>query len=621
MRRWRVVGGWVVVCCSLLGAAVWCNLPSSGLEEMAPGLVPTQRQYLTGHVSPAIAAAPTVGRLPPETRLGVEVGLPARDRSALQAAVQSVSDPKSPNFHHFLTKEQFGEQYGASAADYQALVEWAHVNNFQVTPHANRLIVSLAATAHEVEAAFDIHLNYATRPDGTRFRAPDREPSLALNIPVLHVSGLDDYVVPKDMTFPTVSSGGVPAQDSPPPHLPPYWIGATDIRNAYLGTSPTLTGAGQTICVVGGTVTCILPSDVAAYTSYYGLTWSTSQLTISDGDAGVGRGGTCPALVGDGGVVDGSVAPDASPVTGVYPLPGGETTLDVEMAVTMAPGAKIFLWEGGDGRNPLSWEQAVADNGCRQVTQSQSGGSIDPNQQNLYAEFALQGQSLFHSSGDDGAWTSTNPPQVEFVQAATAVGGTVLIMDGGHVSGEYGWPGSGGGFVLDASIPWYQLPAVGAALSEGGAGLQARNGPDISAVASTVDHMVTEWEGVGTAAHGVLVHDPGPGTSFSAPIWGGFMALVNEKIASTLAVDAGPGMGFVNPALYSIGSSRDAAAPIYDIVGNTNETTDWAHHGCDLPDTGIPDGSGSHGTGPFADYLTLRSLRRGRIGSGRRASA
>ncbi len=481
--RIKVIAGYCIAVGVTLIATVWCSRPTPPGEVSSAGpthtlgpltsLFPTSgRQQLSGHISKEIAAAPVIERVPPETRLHLAISLPVKDRAALRQHVRDVSDPKSPTFRHHITKEQFGEQHGASASDYEAVASWAEANHLVVERHANRLVVTAVGAVSDIETALDLHFNYATRPDGSKFVAPDREPSLALAVPVSHVDGLDGYRVLKANGPPAPHGNGkTPQVDGS--------ITATDLRHAYLsGIASTLNGAGQQVCVVEGAI-CINLPDLSGYAATFdgGSAFLTSNVTFNGGSY------NCPD-----GQADNS----------------GEFTQDLEMIIAMAPGASIFVG-GAQGEGTTSdWTemlQAFADQPCKQISSSFGGpgangaGNLSYEQEALVNEFALQGQSYFMSGGDQGAWTVTNGPEFPTAldeagalqnQAITIVGGTFLNMsDGGTWQSEYPWtpgPGvgsSGGGILPPENLPYYQYAAaIGNQSYDGGASLTFRNGPD-----------------------------------------------------------------------------------------------------------------------------------------------
>ena len=85
-----------------------------------------------------------------------------------------------------------------------------------------------------------------------------------------------------------------------------------------------------------------------------------------------------------------------------------------------------------------------------------------------------------------------------------------------------------------------------------------RNVPDVALIA---DNVSVIYHDQGTSANGVF-----GGTSCAAPLWAGFMALVNQQ-----AADAGKSpVGFLNPAVYQLASESDYASVFHDIVTGDN---------------------------------------------------
>jgi subtilase family serine protease len=116
-------------------------------------------QLLHNHVPPAVSSgqAAQVGLLPASQGMNMSIVLPLRNQSELTSLLQRLDDPTSPDYHHFLSVEQFTEQFGPTAEDYQAVVSFAQANGFSVTgTPANRLIVPLNGTVAQIDAAFNL---------------------------------------------------------------------------------------------------------------------------------------------------------------------------------------------------------------------------------------------------------------------------------------------------------------------------------------------------------------------------------------------------------------------------------------------------------------------------------
>src|SRR5579864_7390771 len=214
--------------CRFLFVALWA-FPAT-LAVAQPAIPGVSRQHLKGHLTEEMRRAPVEGRVPPTTQLTLSIGLVIPNRSKLIETARAIADPQSPAYRKYLTPEQFADRYGATPADYQSVLDWAKSNNLTATPHGNRFSATVEGSVADVEAALNVHMNYHLRGDGTMFFAPDAEPSVTLSVPLEHISGLDNFVVP-------VSAGGSGSGGT---------YQGTDFRNAY-APQMTLTGKGQII--------------------------------------------------------------------------------------------------------------------------------------------------------------------------------------------------------------------------------------------------------------------------------------------------------------------------------------------------------------------------------------
>ncbi len=193
--------------------------------------------------------------------------------------------------------------------------------------------------------------------------------------------------------------------------------------------------------------------------------------------------------------------------------------------------------------------------------------------QGFFNQFAIQGQTFFQASGDFGAYVTGDPwftvqSPMNIITNLTAVGGTELVTTsaGGSWSSESTWnnplekaastttpvipnyAGASGGGICSGPpftpsstplpLPTYQLPFIN---SQNKGSSSYRNVPDVSAVA---DYFFV--------AYGNGLTSGGCGTSYASPLWAGFMALVNQQLATS--GNKGP-VGFVNPTLYTLAAS------------------------------------------------------------------
>ena len=525
------------------------------------------RQRLHGHRSAAMIKAPLVGRLEPATKMHLAIGLPLRNQAGLNELLSQIYDPKSPQHRHYLTVAQFAEAYGPTSEDYGAVAKFAGSNGFVVNNmFASRIVLSVTGTSENVEKAFHVRMNKYKRADGTIFHAPDQEPSLDLSVPVLHIGGLDDFVPPKslDKVRPVeaatgvkvlgrtaaetkaedakspVASAAAPKNGTASPPTPPVpgsgpggLFGGNDFKNAY-APGVTLNGAGQ--CVALAEFGGYYELDIQKYTTFF---FGAPIVPIH------------AVLVGG---FDGSS----------NPMNESEVVLDIDMAMIMAQGLNsVEVVEGPEKDSVFAAIASPPDDSplCYQASSSYAPGVDDVVAQAL-AEMAVQGQSFFQSSGDSGAY-QFDPGGIRAADYVTIVGGTEVTMTGSNTTwnwqSEIGWSHGGGGIESDHSIPSYQQSIN---MTTNGGSTKYRNVPDVSMDGTNVYEI---W------CDGLKGGNGGAGTSGSAPLWAGFMALANQQAAIN---KIGP-VGFANPALYAIGGDPVLyAKDFHDIQSGTNNMGD-----------------------------------------------
>jgi hypothetical protein len=487
-----------------------------------------------GHLRPGWGQKRSLEEVSGTNQIKLAIGLPLRNRLALSRFLSEISDPGNANYRHYLTPAEFVENFGPSEADYRAAIAFANTNGLQVTAtHSNRMLLDVSASATTVNKAFQIRLLNEQHPtEARKFFRPDREPTIPANAPILHVSGLDNYTMPQPRNLRrksvTDELAGKPRAGSGPSGA---FMG-NDFRKAYVpGTS--LTGAGQSLGLFE--LDGYYPSDITAYASTAGLSNVPLRAVLIDGFKGVPL--------------------DRRPGSG-----NEEVALDIEVALSMAPGISEIIVYEGTPRSTMATinhilNQMATDNTAKQLSCSW-GFDIDITTEQIFQQFAAQGQSFFLASGDTGAFSSvvelpSDNPNI------TVVGGTTLLTDAsGLWKSERAWYGSGGGISTVYPIPAWQQ-GLDFTASKGSSTM--RNIPDVAMVGDNVFAMVDRG-----------ASDSFFGTSISAPLWAAFTALVNEQAATM----GRPPIGFINPALYAIGKSSQYSRNFHDIVVGDNTTDD-----------------------------------------------
>jgi subtilase family serine protease len=429
------------------------------------------RQTLTRHVRLAVSngLAKPVGRLASIQRLNLSIVLPLRNQQLLTAFLSHLYDPSSPDYRHFLSVAEFTEQYGPSARDYQAVVEFATAQGFSVNGSpANRLVVPVSGTVEQIQNAFDVSMKVYRHPTENRtFFSPDREPSIPSNLPVSHIAGMDDFSIPQASVRRPQSNGAMsPTVKGSGPGG--SYLGS-DMRAAYYGGT-ALTGSGQTVALVQFDGYDI--SDVTA--GFNGAaTWSTNGTNYVLHYTPP-SGGTTYTITVNNVLLDGA---SGSPESG----DDAEETLDIVQSISMAPGlSQVRVYIGNLDADVLN--QVASDDAAKQVSISWTWSPDDPDVDDFFfEEMAAQGQSVFVASGDYGAYQIDQPYFFPAEDAfVTAVGGTSLVTSGpgGTWLSEAAWNRSGGGISADfIPIPSWQ---AGVANSANQGSATYRNVPDVA---------------------------------------------------------------------------------------------------------------------------------------------
>src|SRR6267154_911632 len=106
-----------------------------------------QTQVLHSHVPAVVSKLQPLNRLLATKRLNLAIALHLRNRESLTNLLQNIYNPASPNFHRYLTPQQFANQFGPTEQDYQAVKDFAQVHRLSVTEtHANRTLLGVSGS-------------------------------------------------------------------------------------------------------------------------------------------------------------------------------------------------------------------------------------------------------------------------------------------------------------------------------------------------------------------------------------------------------------------------------------------------------------------------------------------
>ena len=551
---------------------------------------------LTRHVRQATqdGTARFIGNLSSTQNLRLVITLRLQNQDELNQLIKNLYDPTSLSYHQFLTVAQFTEEFGPTQAQYDALVNFAQANGLTVVDTSpNRVNLQVTGSVASIQSAFHVNLGVYQHPTENRiFYAPDREPTTNLTFSLWHVSGLDNFSIPKPAGLKQIPAGPSSKSDATTGSGPSASFLGSDMRAAYYSAEGgTLTGSGQTLGLLE-----YYGTDLADLQTYYknaGQTYPGSASSTCTSGATC-TSGVITLLSADGTstyCLDSKVGGDCDDT---------EQTLDMTQALGMAPALAGLTMYVGSTDAAIFNSMATHSPLPSQLSSSWNWSPADPSTDYPYfEEFAAQGQNLFQAAGDSSAWTLSSEIYPADDVYLTSVGGTDLstAAAAGAWASETAWADGGGGISPDKfAIPSWQVTAAASCSS---CSQSYRNGPDVSANANFTYYVCADQTTCTANVYG--------GTSFAAPLWAGYLALVNQQRATN---GNGP-LGFVNPSLYLIGDAGGTtySTAFHDITSGSNGYS--ATTGYDLvTGWGSPNGTGLFNalSGPVASLSSALSF-------------
>jgi uncharacterized protein (TIGR03437 family) len=553
-------------------------------ENRIAGPIDRSRMVLLkGNVHPRAQAQYDRGPVEPSFELGY-VTLLLKPSPSQQAALEQLlaqqQDTSSPNYHQWLTPEQYAARFGLGPGDIAAIVSWLQSEGLKVNDVARgRHWITFTGTAGLIDSAFLTAIHRYNVEGETHFAAA-LEPSVpaALAGVVSGLQGLDDFY-PRPMHRFVPASG--PAYNS---SSGAHYLAPDDFATIY-NLNPLYTagidGSGQRIAIIGDSDIDL--ADIQNFRRRFHLPANDPQVVLYGPDPGTNSDNL------------------------------GEADLDLEWSGAVARNATI-VYVYATSVNTAA--QYAIDHNLAPVI-SFSFGGCEPSNSSAFRSIAqqasAQGITWLAASGDSGAAgcdsafssaQATKGLAVSFpasIPEITAVGGTMFNEGGGSYWADTNGANLGSALSYIPETAWNESstscpPAGCLAASGGGASVlfskpswqtgpgvpndNARYVPDVALSAAGHDGYC----GV-TGGHNVAYS----GTSAGSPSFAGIVALVNQTQAQ-------PGLGNINPALYRLAQSTTDV--FHDIATGDNMVP------CKASSPNCQNGSMGYKAGPGYDLVT-----------------
>lgn len=512
------------------------------LIAMAQAAPTSVRSTIPGHMVPALKGHTPVHASAGNRQLQLSISLNLRNRATLDKLLQEQSDPHSSLYHQYLTPQEFTSMFAPTPASVNQVVAYLRGQGLQVgSVSENRLLIDASGPLSTVERTFNVGISDYSL-NGRMVYAPTNEPSVPTSLAgmVLNISGLDDVAQYHHAAL------QMHAAD------PAGGFAPSDLRTAY-DMNPLLSsvnGSGQTVAIFE--LDGYLPNDVTTYLNNNNLGAAKFSNVFVDGTTNT---------AGPGAI---------------------EVELDMEVVSAITPGANQSIYIGPNSTTGVNdtYNRIVTDDTAKVVSTSwgeceaASGNSELSALDNIFAQAASQGQTIFAAAGDSGAFDCNDNNLAVDSPAddpnVVGVGGTNLQVGTGSVYGsESVWSdptdtsrspnGSGGGGGLST---FFAKPSF-----QTGPGVDTntmRHVPDVSADADPASGyaIFCTASAAGCPASGNV--EVG-GTSAAAPLWAGITSDTNAFLAS----QGKSQLGHVNAELYTLFNTTQSFTAYHDItVGN-----------------------------------------------------
>jgi subtilase family serine protease len=588
------------------------------------------------------------------SNMSVEVALAPRDETGLTQELQAVYTQGNRQYHQFLAKGQFDARYAPAAGTVTGVEDYLRGEGLSVSATDSPYLLSVTGSSTRITAAFDTKISNYVDPQGTHYFSNSEAVSLPTSLAsdVQGVTGLSNTVRLQSSAIRPGAKAKATKEAAPSSSTPPatsscetaypttqtlFDLYVNDDSLAFgFGDGPGCSGLtpSQTASIYGAPAPSPRTQGAGVNTAVFELsgyqesdieTWAHNfygnRYTPDITNVTVDGGPLTPACP-----VDDTCPADANEYSGDI-----EVDADIEQELSVAPDAHLYVYNAPNdetGQTELDEYSTIANQDTVASTSSSwgecendAGASYAQAENTVFEQMALQGQSMFNSAGDTGAFDCIRSDGTTIVDAmdpgsqpwVTSVGGTSLESDNPGTNPRPGAPAPGdetvwntgnlcsdqppaadndqqGGFFWCANSgaggggnsqfwgrPFYQKgPGVNSrttAFSNGSTdcslaaeGTPCREVPDVSADADEFTGYAEFCTGSSATPDSTCatIDDGGGwfeigGTSLSSPLWG---ALIADRDGYQHART-----GNINPLVYSLLSSGQYSRFFNDING------------------------------------------------------
>ncbi len=617
-----------VVCAVVVCIVVTISIPCASAQDsptparIVSAIDPAQMVALQGNVHPLARATYDQGPLAdaqPLHRMLLLIQRGPDQEKALRQLLDDQQSVSSPNFHQWLTPQQFGAQFGPAPADVQTVTTWLQSQGFKVNRvSAGMTVIEFDGTAGQVRNAFHTQMHrYMVNGQERNANASNPQIPAALAPVVAGIVSLHNFPAQSHLmkigAFKHGSKAGVlsPLFTPPASGIDTFPLVPADFGAIYNVTplwNAGIDGTGQAIAVVGQSQVDV--TDIQNFRTLFGLSSNfTADNIIVDGiDPGIVDGDETESdldIEWSGGVAKNAtikfVIAASTEVTGGTHL-SALYIVDHNVAPVLSESYGVCEKNLGASNNQYYnalWEQAAAQ-GITVIISAGDGGSAGcddfnaqvPATQGLavsgYAStpfnVAVGGTDFDQINKWQQFWSPTNDPvtlgsalgyipEIPWNDSCAQLGltGCGSSQAGGDLMNIVA--GSGGPSSIYSKPSWQSGPGV--------PGDNKRDIPDISLFASNgftgSGYLICAMDQGGFCESGsqFFSYLSIGGTSASAPAFAGIMALVNHSQANQSLSNR---QGNANNVLYALAKKQVNVTPALNCNASASPVSTCTFH-------------------------------------------
>lgn len=394
-----------VMLVALVGTAVFTQAfaaPSTPLAKVDVSYVPSGAKLLGAHSS--------------QSKLTIEVSLAPSNGAALNALLSSVYDPNSPNFRQYLGTGEFNRRFAPSALAQLQVRAYLKSQGFTIIPTNNAFLVRAVGTTGQAQSAFHTRVNDYKNADGKTYFSNASSILVPANVKpfIQGIIGLSNTLT-HNTNYTTTKAAAKANGTSTPKYggaplgsgLTPSQLAGLYNANAIYHVGPAGKGAGKSLAVFE--LSGYNSADIPVFENQFGL----PHVNVTDVNV-------------DGGPVT-PICPSGDlcgPFCPTYPTCAGapadysgdvEVEADVETQIAIAPSIDhIYVYNAPNDAFGITsldeYFQIASDNTADVISsswglcESDAGFGYAVAEYNIFAQMALQGQTVLNSTGDTGAF-------------------------------------------------------------------------------------------------------------------------------------------------------------------------------------------------------------------------